>query len=55
MRNPKILEEVDPPPSDVSIVPTVSVIGKTKTGKTTLAKNLCARLGLVYVSIENII
>lgn len=40
MRNPKTLERHEAPPKDVKFVPIIFIIGKTKTGKTTLALNL---------------
>ena len=42
-------------PSDVKVIPTVAVIGLPKTGKTTLAANICKRLGLVHIQIQSMI
>lgn len=36
MRSPKLLETNQSIPNDVRVIPSVSVIGLTKTGKTTL-------------------
>lgn len=55
MRNPKILETNESVPTDIKIVPTISVIGETKTGKTTLAESLHKKMGLIKLSIQNIV
>ena len=31
----------------------ILVIGKPRSGKTTLAKNLCVKLDLVHINVEN--
>ena len=55
MRNPKLLSTNESVPHDIRIVPTVSVIGQTKTGKTTLSQSLAKKLGMVVVTIEQIL
>ncbi len=55
MRNPKLLQTNQSIPNDIKIVPTVAVIGLPKTGKTTLAESLNKRLGLVRLSLQNIV
>jgi len=36
MRNPKCLEQNEAVPKDVAFVPSIFIIGKTKSGKSTL-------------------
>ena len=58
MRNPiELLESSENivAPSDVKVIPTVSIIGLPKTGKTTLAANISKRLGLVHIQIQTMI
>jgi len=42
-------------PNDVSFVPKVFLVGKSKTGKSILAKDLEARLGLVRLKLSTIL
>lgn len=51
MRNPKILEQNQPIPCDVKSVPVVFVMGKIKSGKTTLAHNLRDKFGFKVINM----
>lgn len=55
MRNPQLLQNNQSVPDDIKIVPSASVMGMPKTGKTTLADSLSKRLGLVKLSLQNIV
>lgn len=55
MRNPTVLESCLPCPGDIRVVPSVSIIGPPKSGKTTLAENINKKLGLVIISVSNLI
>lgn len=55
MKNPKSLETNSASPHDIRIVPKVSIIGLTKSGITTLTETLHKRLGLVVISLSNIV
>jgi deoxyadenosine/deoxycytidine kinase len=55
MKNPKLLETNQSIPNDVRILPSVAIIGLTKTGKTSLTEIVNKKLGLVNLSLENII
>lgn len=55
MRNPQLLQINSSVPDEIKIVPSVSVIGMPKTGKTTLVESLSKKLGLVKLSLENIV
>lgn len=51
MRNPKSLDQNQAVPKDVKFIPTVFIIGKTKTGKSTLAQNFKDKLGLKIINL----
>ena len=55
IRNPKILEQNQPVPSDVKSVPVVFIMGKTKSGKTTLAHNIRDKFGFKAINMQEII
>jgi polynucleotide 5'-kinase involved in rRNA processing len=55
MRNPKSLEQNEAIPRDVKFVPIIFVVGKTKTGKSTLACNLRDKFGFKIIRIEEIV
>jgi len=52
MRNPKSLNQNQAIPKDVKFTPILFIIGKPKTGKTTLAKNIRDKYGFKIISIE---
>lgn len=52
MKNANILTQNKPVPLDVLSAPKIFVIGKPKSGKTTLSQALCQKLGLVYISFS---
>jgi GTP-binding protein EngB required for normal cell division len=51
MRNPKMLEMNQSVPNDVRVIPSVAVIGLTKTGKSSLVDSVSSKLGLVKLSL----
>lgn len=51
MRNPKILSQNEAIPQDVKFVPSIAILGKTKTGKTTLAANLSQKYGFTIINL----
>lgn len=55
MRNPKTLEQNEAVPKDVKFVPIIFIIGKTKSGKSTLALNLKEKYGFKIITMEEII
>ena len=55
IRNPKTLEQNEAVPKDVKFVPIIFVIGKPKSGKSTLAVNLKEKYGFKIIAIEDII
>lgn len=55
MRNPQLLHTNPPVPDDIKIVPSAAVMGMPKTGKTTLAESLNKKIGLVKLSLQNIV
>jgi len=52
MRNPKSLEQHQAIPRDIKFVPSVFIIGKTKTGKSTLAQHFKDKFGLKILNFE---
>lgn len=54
IRNPATLLQNQPIPRDVKFVPIVFVIGKTKSGKSTLALNLQEKYGFKIITLEQI-
>jgi len=55
MNNSKLLDTVETIPTDVKVIPSISVVGLTKTGKTTLVESINKRLGLVVINVQNLI
>lgn len=55
MRSPQLLHNNPPVPDDIKIVPSAAVMGMPKTGKTTLAESLNKKIGLVKLSLQNIV
>ena len=51
MRNPKSLDQNQSIPSDVKATPIVFVVGKTKTGKSTLCNNIRDKFGFVKITL----
>lgn len=51
MRNPKTLEQNEAVPKDVKFVPIIFIIGKTKSGKSTLALNLKEKYGFKIITL----
>jgi len=51
MRNPKSLNQNQAVPKDVKFTPIVFIIGKTKTGKSTLAQNFKDKFGLKIINL----
>jgi adenylate/nucleoside-diphosphate kinase len=51
MRNPKSLQQNQSIPRDVKFTPILFVIGKPKTGKSTLARNLRDKYGFKLISL----
>lgn len=54
MRNPKTLLQNEAIPQDVKTTPIIFVIGKTKSGKSTLAENIREKFGFKVINIEDI-
>lgn len=54
-RNPKSLELNEAIPKDVRSIPVIFIIGKTKTGKTTLAQKIKEKFGFKILDIEEIL
>jgi len=55
LRNPKTLHQNDPIPHDVKMVPSIFILGKTKTGKSNLAANLSQKYGFKVIDLQSII
>jgi len=53
--NPHLLETNRAVPNDVNPMRGIFVIGKTKTGKTTLSRTLAQKLGMIYISFVEIV
>lgn len=51
MRNPKTLEQNEAVPKDVKFVPIIFIIGKTKSGKSTLGLNLKEKYGFKIITL----
>lgn len=54
MRNPKSLLQNDAIPQDVKSTPIIFLMGKTKSGKSTLAESIRDKFGFKVISIEEI-
>jgi polynucleotide 5'-kinase involved in rRNA processing len=55
MRNPKCLDQNQAVPKDVVFVPSIFIIGKTKSGKSTLSQSIRDKYGFKIITIEDII
>lgn len=55
MRNPKSLCQNESVPSDVKCTPVIFIIGKTKTGKSTLASAFQDKYGFKVINIQDIL
>ena len=55
MRNPKSLEQNQAIPKDVKSTPVVYIIGKTKTGKSSLAQKIKEKFGFKILNIEEML
>lgn len=49
------MEQNEAVPKDVTFVPIVFIIGKTKSGKSTLAQNIKDKYGFKIISLEEIV
>lgn len=55
IKNHLLLTENQSVPLDVKIVPSTFIIGKTKTGRTSLAESICKKLGFIKIDLKEII
>ena len=55
MQSAKLLNTHRPTPKDIHITPSIYIIGKPKTGKSSLAKLLSKQFGCVIIKLKHII
>lgn len=55
MRNPKSLHQNQAIPRDVKFTPILFIIGKPKSGKSTLARNIRDKYGFKLITVEEIL